>query len=983
MTTEQAAKTTFARAGAGPIERAAQEFKRALTEGDSAFTPGKAIWTGDHASELIENFVGAPDISGSSFDDKLTKQLANVTPGATQLFAELYCLDLLPLADYKGATKRACISVPLALGGVEVALPQVLNEALDHGVLNGGVAFKTRRFWQLCYLVEFAAGFLALSSEERQGLLDDPLAFRERLDEFTTTNAPSQRSTLLYLLFPDFFLPIAKSEHKSQIRAAFEEVLGQGPGDIDADLHAIYLRLVDSAGKQVDLYQAPYRQRWDPKALSSTTYKPDPWSRLMGWAARMAAAYDLDKEERSYKLEMARRLVAVRPEVLAGSDGWVTSLRSALNYGNLLDRFFKTDLFNAFEQEPSRVRDAIIHFWRDDPDPQLMSALHAELKQVVEKTATPGNATALGSVLLMARDSAQYPPYRPTPVEKARALTAQPSSGTAPAERYDDLLSMCDEVLDRAADHGLELQDRLDAQGLIWAVVTYAVPETWSREDQASFAAWRGGAVGDEAASTVKRAWLVRGSSVNGRDLVPVWLDRGSVSLAASKLRPVDPDIGRDELKPIVDEDYAHTSYAQKAEKLDEFHVFLSRMQPGDLVATTTRGSLHIGRVEGPAMYVESSDERSNLRRAVQWVTDRGGVDYADVPPDLAARLQVPRDLLDLTQQMGSLEALLEAEPTPAPSSPPAKVVLRSADEPLAEALHVPRGWLQECIDLLNDRPQLIFYGPPGTGKTYIAQHLAEHVAGENVRLVQFHPAYSYEDFFEGFRPVASGGFELRPGPMRRVVDAAVENPTVPHVLIIDEINRGNLAKVFGELYFLLEYRNRNVDLLYASDDDKGFTLPSNVFIIGTMNTADRSIALVDAAMRRRFAFLPLHPADPPTSGVLRSWLAARELPPGAADLLDELNRRIDDSDFQIGPSYFMRDAVHEPGGLDRVWRTAILPLLEEHHYGEMSRDEIAKRYGLEAVAARVDSAKAPEDLEAAPEPDGDDVGEDSAPDPY
>ena len=175
----------------------------------------------------------------------------------------------------------------------------------------------------------------------------------------------------------------------------------------------------------------------------------------------------------------------------------------------------------------------------------------------------------------------------------------------------------------------------------------------------------------------------------------------------------------------------------------------------------------------------------------------------------------------------------------------------------------------------------------------------------------------------------------------------------MPYVLIIDEINRGNLAKIFGELYFLLEYRNENVDLLYATDDDIGFTLPENVFLIGTMNTADRSIALVDAAMRRRFAFVSLHPSEPPTDQVLRRWLAASSgLDAGVADLLDELNRRIEDPDFKIGPSYFMRKAVHEPGGLERAWRTAILPLLEEHHYGDGT--DVRARYGLDAIRARV-----------------------------
>jgi 5-methylcytosine-specific restriction protein B len=449
-----------------------------------------------------------------------------------------------------------------------------------------------------------------------------------------------------------------------------------------------------------------------------------------------------------------------------------------------------------------------------------------------------------------------------------------------------------------------------------------------------------------------RRAWLVRGSSVNGKDLVPTWLSEGWASLPATNLRRVEPGITRDELKPIIDEDYAHASYAEKANKLDELHAFLSRMQPDHLVATVSQGRLHLGRIIGAATFEEVPNGDSNLRRAVQWAGGQEGIDYSDFPGDLAARLKVQRDVLDLTQQLETLEGLLVAEQEDAPPPVIEEVVLRDATVELAEKLHVPQEWLQECIDLLNDRPQLIFYGPPGTGKTYIAQDLAKHVAGDNVRLVQFHPSYSYEDFFEGFRPTPDGGFALKPGPMRRIVDQAVANPTVPHVLIIDEINRGNLAKVFGELYFLLEYRNSNVELLYADDD---FSLPPNVYVIGTMNTADRSIALVDAAMRRRFAFLPLHPSEKPTSEVLRSWLKSGGRPTRVADLLEELNARIADPDFKIGPSYFMRDAVYEGDGLGRTWRTSILPLLEEHHYGELSGAEVAARYGLPAIASRVD----------------------------
>ncbi|WP_226436654.1 McrB family protein [Rhodococcus yananensis] len=458
----------------------------------------------------------------------------------------------------------------------------------------------------------------------------------------------------------------------------------------------------------------------------------------------------------------------------------------------------------------------------------------------------------------------------------------------------------------------------------------------------------------------ITHAWRVYGSNVAGVDMVPTWRKKGTVSLAAKFLRAIEPDISRDELKGFVEQDYRSSGYAVRQEKVDEFYSFLARMHPGDLIVTVSQGRVHFGTVTGDAEYVHSSDGRSNLRRPVKW--ESRSQRTSDLPLEIASRLTTQGDVVDLTTQIDAIREIMgqRRQVTPATG-----LNVPDADEQLATRLHVPQHWLQECIELLRDRPQLIFYGPPGTGKTYIAKELARHLAGEsNVKLVQFHPAYSYEDFFEGYRPAQYGagqvGFELRPGPLRTLVDRAVENPDAVYVLVIDEINRGNLAKIFGELYFLLEYRNESIDLLYGSGDSEPFMLPRNVIVLGTMNTTDRSITLVDAAMRRRFAFLPLHPSEEPTSGILRSWLRAQRCPVDTADLLDELNTLIDDEDFKIGPSYFMRPAVFEPNGLERVWKYNILPLLEEFHYGDRGVD-VHATYGLERVrkrlAAKVSSA--------------------------
>ncbi len=490
---------------------------------------------------------------------------------------------------------------------------------------------------------------------------------------------------------------------------------------------------------------------------------------------------------------------------------------------------------------------------------------------------------------------------------------------------------------------------------------------------------------GPEPTDQVQHAWKVQGSNVKGQDMVPTWRVKQSVSLAASLLRPVDPDVTREELKAFVDEDYRSSGYAARQEKFDEFYTFLKRMHPDDLVVTISQGLVYFGIVTGPAEFTPSSDGRSNLRRSVKWFGHP--CPWLEIPSDIAARLSAQGEVLDLSQHLDQLLALAERRP---PRPGPAAVHLPNATQELADRIHVGLDWLQDCVELLRERRQLIFYGPPGTGKTYIAQQLAWHVTDKgNVKLVQFHPAYSYEDFFEGFRPQGESGgqirFTLKAGPLRSLVDKAAENPEAAYVLIIDEINRGNLPKIFGELYFLLEYRDQAIDLMYSSDSAEPFSLPKNIFLIGTMNTADRSIALVDTALRRRFAFLPLHPSEQPTRGILRSWLAAKGYDSTLADLHDELNARISGSDFKIGPSYFMRKkiATDTTGkALELMWRTDILPLLEEHHFGDRNID-VAGRYGLSALRKSLAARSAVTvDVDEMPLPELGDDDADTA-DPY
>jgi hypothetical protein len=285
---------------------------------------------------------------------------------------------------------------------------------------------------------------------------------------------------------------------------------------------------------------------------------------------------------------------------------------------------------------------------------------------------------------------------------------------------------------------------------------------------------------------------------------------------------------------------------------------------------------------------------------------------------------------------------------TPGAIQPPSSAEPYDMDDALSE-LFLEQSSVERLLTIWEEKKNLILQGAPGVGKTFVAKRLAYLLLGAKdsarVDTVQFHQSYSYEDFVQGYRPDGRGGFTLRDGVFHRFCEKATLSPGHPHVFIIDEINRGNLAKILGELMLLIEHDKRGpswaTTLTYSEPGEPLFFVPENLYLLGMMNTADRSLSIVDYALRRRFSFALLEPMF--GSEKFHELLVTRGVPESVVELIvarmTALNKAIAEdranlgSGYRIGHSFFVppEGFEYDPSWYRRIVETEIHPLLEEY----------------------------------------------------
>lgn len=399
-------------------------------------------------------------------------------------------------------------------------------------------------------------------------------------------------------------------------------------------------------------------------------------------------------------------------------------------------------------------------------------------------------------------------------------------------------------------------------------------------------------------------------------------------------------------MKELYGDEY---SYRNDAHALWQF---ANEIKIGDIIFVKQGTSKIIGRgiVESDYKFDKTADDFNHVRK-VNWI-NKG---YWSHPGKAA--LKTLTDISVYKEYVEKLNSLFEDEDTE-PIEEQEKKYDEYTEQDFLNEVFMTADDYDTLKNLILNKKNIILQGAPGVGKTFAAKRLAYSIMGEKntdrVVMVQFHQSYSYEDFIMGYRPTSEGHFELKKGPFYNLCKSAEDDSENKYFFIIDEINRGNISKIFGELFMLIENDKRKLKLplMYGEEE---FSVPKNVYIIGMMNTADRSLAMLDYALRRRFAFYEFKPAFSTEGFRKYRESKANTKFDKLISAVEIINEKIENDatlgkGFRIGHSYFCTENAVDDKWLNSVVTYELLPLLEEYWFDDHSKVVECERILKEAI---------------------------------
>ena len=444
----------------------------------------------------------------------------------------------------------------------------------------------------------------------------------------------------------------------------------------------------------------------------------------------------------------------------------------------------------------------------------------------------------------------------------------------------------------------------------------------------------KGAGLADEDVETV-HYWIY--SPGDGARKWDEFYKRGVMGLGWHQIGDFNQYASKDEMKTAMKEKIDPSRpYKNAAHATWQF---LTEMKPGDIVFAKKGMHSLIGRgvVTSEYIYDTEDAEYPNIRK-INWTHNE------EKPHPGQAVTKTLTDITAYTDYVAKLNALYEGGADDDDVEPEEKEFPEYSVEKFLEEVYMDGDSYDTLVELIRVKKNVILQGAPGVGKTFAAKRLAYSMMGvkdqERVMMVQFHQSYTYEDFIEGFRPSStSNGFEIKKGSFYNFCKKAADDLENEYFFIIDEINRGNLSKIFGELFMLIENDKRGnaLQLLYS---DEKFFVSANVYIIGMMNTADRSLAMLDYALRRRFAFFEMKPGfDSDGFREYRMALGNSKFD-RLIDCVEKLNTVIEADDslgegFCIGHSYFCNLKTVTDKALSNIVEYEMVPLLKEYWYDE------------------------------------------------